>query len=86
MDLLMPAYGNGNLCSRKLYYAINRAYLATTAAYYSFHKHHGTTAKIYLQKDGEYIKAFPPLGDSLCDTYDKACSTRALDIVPVLIV
>mgnify|MGYP000487924106 CR=1 FL=1 len=28
----------------------------------------------YLEKDGQYIKAYPPLGDGVRDAYDEACS------------
>jgi len=38
MDLLMPTYGNGDLCSRLLYNAINRSYLERVDNYYSYYK------------------------------------------------
>jgi len=81
LDLLMPTYGNGDLCSRLLYNAMNRSYLEKVDNYYSFHKaNYKSTAGIevepYVEKDGTYITAYPPTGDSIRDAYDKACSSR----------
>jgi hypothetical protein len=55
MDLLMPTYGNGDLCSRMIYNAINRAYVTRVSNYYSYHKHRGSIAKPYIEKDSGYI-------------------------------
>ena len=80
LDLLMPTYGNGDLCSRLLDNAINRSYLEKVENYYSYHKANGSaqvgTIQPYIKKDGEYITAYPPLGDGIRDSYDKACSNR----------
>ena len=76
MDLLMPTYGNGDLCSRLLYNSINRAYVARTQDYYSSYKKHGKEGEpiAYVSKDGGYITTYPPLGDGIRDTYDTAAS------------
>jgi hypothetical protein len=80
-DLLMTTYGNGELCSRLLYNALNRSYVAKVASYYSFYNCRSestsqmATALPYIQKDGEYIKAFPPSGDGIRSIYDAAASS-----------
>jgi len=90
-DMLLPTYGNGDLCSRLLYNAINRAYLEKAASYYSEMASERnrkvndtlndtlndtmTTISPYIEKDGAYIRYFPPLGDMIRDLYDEACST-----------
>jgi len=40
MDLLMTTYGNGDLCSRLLFNAINRSYIHKLEDYYSSCKAH----------------------------------------------
>lgn len=76
MDLIMPTYGNGDLCSWLLYNAINWSYMKRVKNYYSYHsyrrKEGGTLP--YVGKDGDYIRAYPPHGDAICNTYDTACS------------
>ena len=79
-DLLMPTYGNGDLCSRLLYHAINRSYLQRVEDYYSFYMTKLQTQQkeappAYIEHHGYYIKAYPPTGDGICDTYDAACSS-----------
>ena len=80
MDLLMPTYGNGDLVSRLLYNAINRSYIERVEAYYS--KYKNTTSvtdgelQPYIQKDGGYITAYPPLGDSIRNACDEASSNQ----------
>jgi len=78
-NLLMPTYGNGDLCSRLLYHAINRLYAQKVEDYYSY----GYTTKKpepregtrqYVELHGEYIRTYPPTGDGIRNTYDKACS------------
>ena len=78
MDLLMPTYGNGDLISRLLYNAINRSYLERVEAYYSFHKtrKEGADLAACVEKDGGYIRAYPPLGDGIRSTYDRASSNQ----------
>jgi len=65
-DLLMTTYGNGKLCSRLLCNAINRLYLERVENYYSYAKANQQASIVpYLGKKGEYIKAYPPLGDGI---------------------
>ena len=77
LDLLMPTYGNGDLCSRLLCNAINRDYLERVQQCYSYASNGaGTCRRLpYIEKDGEFIRAFPPLGDAIRDVYDEACSS-----------
>ena len=78
MDLLMPTYGNGDLCSRLLHNSINRAYIERVENYYSYYivmEKEGTGSIMpYLEKDGQFIRAYPPLGDAIRDAHDEACS------------
>ena len=74
VDLLMPTYGNGELCSRLLYNAINRAYVDRVSHYFSSYALHKTKATSYGDKNGHYITCYPPLGDTVHDAYDKASS------------
>lgn len=67
-DLILT-YGNGKMCSRMLYNAINRSYLGRVKSYYWKWKEkkaalaNGTTKiKEYVPKDGLYVKTYPPLG------------------------
>jgi len=80
IDLIMPTYGNGDLCSRLLYNAINRSYIERVESFYSSYKARkestGGAPQTYVQKDGDYIKAYPPLGDGIRDAYDTACSNQ----------
>ena len=73
----MPTYGNGDLCSRLLCNAINRDYLERVQQCYSYASNGaGTCRRLpYIEKDGEFIRAFPPLGDAIRDVYDEACSS-----------
>lgn len=82
-DFLMTTYGNGELCSRLLYNTINRAYLERLASYYSYHASHtrksiNPYSKVnttpYLEK-WEFVRAYPPLGDTLRDIFDDAFSS-----------
>jgi len=88
-DMLLPTYGNGDLCSRLLYNAMNRAYLQSAARYYSLMARKRecrntetvnetlnetvNEIKPFLEKDGEYMKFYPPTGDMIRDLYDSAC-------------
>ena len=86
-DLLLPTYGNGDLCSRLLYNVINRAYLERVASYYSFlsekrnHVPSDTPNDTmnppvpYLEKDGQYITYYPPPGDMIRDLCDEASNS-----------
>ena len=74
----MTTYGNGDMCSRLLYRAVNEAYLERVASYYSYHKQCARSNKAvaaYVRKDGTFIKAFPPLGDTIREAYDEACTS-----------
>jgi len=75
-DLLMPMYGNGDLCSKLLCNTINRSYMERVQSYYSFYKSTGRKEppEPYVEKDGTYITAYPPLSDGIRDTYDVASS------------
>jgi len=55
-DLLMTTHGNGDLCSRLLYNAINRSYIERVENYYSLQKE---GALPYVEKDGEHITKYP---------------------------
>jgi len=73
---IMLTYGNGELCSKLLYNAINRAYILRVTAYYS----KATTLKKnpanYVERNGVFIKTYPPLGDTIRDMFDAASSSR----------
>ncbi len=75
-DQVMTAYANGDLCSRLLYSAVNSAYLERESNYYSYfkEKNAGSNATIipkpYIQKDGVFMKMFPPTGDTIRDLFD----------------
>jgi len=73
-DMLMTTYGNGDLCSHLLYNAINKAYLERVSDYYSFlsEEKNSNCPQPHIKKNGEYVNAFPPLGDSIHDTHDQA--------------
>jgi len=80
MDLLMPTYGNGDLCSRLLYNAINRAYIERVEDYLSSYNkrsqnREGETTP-HVEKDGAHIKNYPPVGDGIRDAYDLAAANK----------
>ena len=81
VDSIMLTYGNGELCSRLLYNSINRAYMQRLMIYYSYaqcniaNNNNKPTAP-YVAKDGDFIKQYPPLGDTIRDMYDEACSSN----------
>jgi hypothetical protein len=77
-DSIMLTYGNGELCSKLLYNSINRAYISRLKVYYSrleMEESETCNKHVYPEKDGGYIKAFPPLGETIRDMYDAAYST-----------
>jgi len=90
-DLLLPACGNGDLCSRLLCNAINRACLQTAAgccATVSQKKgstlndsandtlaNSVTTILPFLEKDGDYMRCYPPTGDMIRDLCDEASNS-----------
>ena len=76
-DSIMVTYGNGDLCSRLLYQAINTNYLERVEAYVSALKQqpNSTEKEPYVEKDGVFIKQHPPLGETIRDMYDEAASS-----------
>ena len=79
-DLLLPTYGNGDLCSRLLCNAVNRAYLEKAASFFSYGKEQHAKNPSYctgkhLQREGEHMRSYPPLGETIRDLYDKASNT-----------
>ena len=74
-DSIMLTYGNGELCSRILYDSINRDYIQRLKIYYSYAKASGTATMPYVPKDGGFIRAHPPLGETIRDIYDEALSS-----------
>ena len=36
-----------------------------------------TPTKKYLEKDGEYMRCYPPLGDMIRDIYNEACKNSS---------
>jgi len=76
MDMMMPTSGNGDFCSRLLFNAINRSYIERVENYHSYCKHKSKEASAYVEKDGYYIRNYPPLGDGIRDAYDAACASQ----------
>jgi len=75
-DMLMTTYGNGDLCSRLLFNTLNQTYLERVSSYYSYHVQAKTKDVIpYVEKDGHFIKTFPPLGDTIREAYDDASNS-----------
>jgi len=76
-DLLMPTYGNGDLCNRLLHHSMNRSYMQRVEEYCSSYKGKNNEEPVpYVENLGYYIACFPPLGDSIRDTCDKATSNQ----------
>ena len=73
---LILTYGNGEMCSKLMYNAINRAYLRRLKSYLSRAKEKKTRAHMYIRKDGVYVKTYPPLGDTIRDMFDEASSSN----------
>jgi len=74
-DVLMTTYDNGDLCSRLLFNAINRAYLERVTSYYSYGKEFSGSANCEYIEDAECIRTYPPLGDAVRDAYDEASNS-----------
>ena len=56
---------------------MNRAYIERIADYYSYHSHQNTTnAREYIQKDGEFIREYPRLGNVVRNAYDEAARSN----------
>ena len=75
-ESIMLTYGNGDLCSRLIYNAINREYIRGMTSYYSFWEGSHTDPGPFLAKDGTYIRQFPPLGDTIRDMFDEAAASN----------
>ena len=75
---IMVTYANGELCSRLLYDCINRAYyIERLKVYYSYAiANNKERVRDYVEKDGEFIKTFPPLGDTIRDVFDDALTSE----------
>jgi len=79
-DLLMPTCGNGDLCSRILYNAMNRSYLERVEDYYSLQSSKKNTSEKEVpskcvELHNDYVRACPPTGDGIRDAYDEASSS-----------
>jgi len=78
-DLPMPACGNRDLCSCLLHNATNRSCSEKVENHCSFHEANcsGISGiKPCIEKDSSFVTAHLPLGDSIRDSCDKACSNR----------
>jgi len=74
---IMLTYGNGELCSKLLYNTINRSYIRRLKSYYSKAKTLQKKPLPYVEKNGVFIKTFPPLGDTIRDMFDQASSSQS---------
>ena len=75
---LMVTCGNEELCSKLLYNSINRDYMQRIKGYFSLAKQKKgttTTTMNYVEKDGEFIRSYPPMGDTIRDLFDAAASS-----------
>jgi len=76
---IMVICGNGELCSKLLFNTLNRDYIQRIKSYYSMQKEatngSTTTTPKCLDKDGEFIRQCPPMGDTIRDLYDDAASS-----------
>ena len=70
--------GNGELCSKLLFNAINRDCIQRLKVHCSVAKQKkGTTTTMpYPEKDGTVVKQCPPLGDSIRDMHDAAATSQ----------
>jgi len=73
---LMLTYDNGEMCSAMLYDSINRAYIRRLKSYCSKAKQMDAKPIEHVQKEGVYIKTYPPLGDTIRDMFDDAASSK----------
>jgi len=71
-DHLMLTYTNGEVYSKLLFNSINRAFIKKLKIYYSAG---GRKGRPYLAKDGEFIKQYPPLGDTVRSMHDEASNS-----------
>ena len=76
---LLLTYGNGELCSRLLFNSINRAYLEKVKSYYSsLAQAPNQSPTPYVEKDGQFVWQFPPVGDTICTMYDEAANLKLI--------
>ena len=73
---IMLACGNGELCSKMLHNATNRAYIRRLKACCSKANAMEKKPVAHVEKDGCYVKTFPPLGDTVRDMWDASASSR----------
>jgi len=73
---IMVTYGNGELCSKLLFNSINRDYIQRLKVYYSVAKDKQGSVANYPERDGAFIKQYPPLGDTIRDMYDGSASSQ----------
>ena len=73
---MMLTYGNGEMCSRILYDVLNRDYIKRIKCYYSMARQQQKKPEPYLVKDGTFIKAYPPLGDTVRAMWGAAAATN----------
>jgi len=73
---IIVTYGNGELCSKLLFNSINRDYIQRLKIYYSMAKQTKGPIEKYPTREGTFIKAYPPLGESVRDMYDTASSSQ----------
>ena len=75
---VLLTYGNGEMCSKLLCNSFNRAYLRRLKSHYSKWTEKKPTIQNEnqvsecIKKDGEYIKTYPPLGETTRDMFDAA--------------
>ena len=75
-DMLMITYANGDLCSHLLYNACNQNYLERCASYYSYLTlDRSENIPNYPKKDSEWMRAYPPSGDTIRSMYDDAANS-----------
>jgi len=76
---IMVTHGNGEMCSKLLYNAINCDYMRRIKVYYSLaneKNNEGSQTVACIQKDGDFIRQCPPLGETIRDMYDTASSSQ----------
>ena len=76
MEASMVTYGNGDYISRMLYEGINTYYEDKTMRYYSYCAATGKESEDYVQKDGEFLVRYPPLGETIRQLYDDGASSE----------
>ena len=75
-ESIMLTCANGELYSKLLFNALNRHYIEKLTGYYSYAQVKDEKPPSYLQKDGQFIKTFPPLGETIRDMFDAAFTSN----------